>query len=330
MSEPIIIKNCTIKNNTSLNSLINLHNAVLRIYDSEFIENQNPTIFIIDSNFLGIGIKMKKNYCVNLDYGCSFYGINSNFQINKLNLSANGIMGSFIGHIYLFESIFWLNDSIFSNLTNYKWGVCIFSKNSTILLNSNHFENFSQNCLYGEEHTIILINQTIFTNYITQEFSTIICKFCELLTLQNLKFSRSFVNSFGGALNIQFTKKVDIIRSSFFNNTALEAGGIYIYDSNVYISDCVFVKNTALIGSGGGIYFENKKGRLFAYNITSTNFTGNKAKKEGGGIKFTDIIPNIDSTLFDNNYADYGPDIASYPIRIQFKVYANSKSIVFI
>jgi predicted outer membrane repeat protein len=51
------------------------------------------------------------------------------------------------------------------------------------------------------------------------------------------------------------------------------------------------------------------------YTITNTDFTNNSAKINGGAIRFTYYKPNIaGNNTFLGNTADYGPNMASYPV----------------
>ena len=57
----------------------------------------------------------------------------------------------------------------------------------------------------------------------------------------------------------------------------------------------------------------------FNLNISKTKFMNNNATNEGGALKWTFIRPFIDnsSTIFKNNKAFYGNDLASFPIRMR-------------
>ena len=61
-------------------------------------------------------------------------------------------------------------------------------------------------------------------------------------------------------------------------------------------------------------------------NISKTKFMNNKASNEGGALKWTFNRPMIDnnSTIFKNNKAFYGIDLASFPIRMRIIFYKKS------
>ena len=53
-------------------------------------------------------------------------------------------------------------------------------------------------------------------------------------------------------------------------------------------------------------------------NITQNRFESNTATREGGGIYYNYKRPVMSNNTFINNQASYGPNIASYPVKIVF------------
>ena len=59
---------------------------------------------------------------------------------------------------------------------------------------------------------------------------------------------------------------------------------------------------------------------FYDLNISNNQFFWNEAWNQGGGIKFELYMPSdiIDShNDFKDNFAPYGPNIASYPMRLK-------------
>ena len=52
------------------------------------------------------------------------------------------------------------------------------------------------------------------------------------------------------------------------------------------------------------------------YQLNNTNFTNNSAVLKGGGIYYNMVRPDFNNCIFSNNTASYGPDIASYAVKI--------------
>lgn len=53
-------------------------------------------------------------------------------------------------------------------------------------------------------------------------------------------------------------------------------------------------------------------------NISQSVFINNSATSQGGAIKYDVFRPYLQDNIFTNNTALYGPDIASYPIKVKF------------
>ena len=117
---------------------------------------------------------------------------------------------------------------------------------------------------------------------------------------------------------------LSIVRTSFINNSATNAGGgISAYNSNVYLKDSEFTLNHAFFG--GAVYAENSNvsvnGSKFLYNQAggiggglffssssvvfngSTHFIGNSGGQGGGIIAHLGSIVFCGETTFTSNYA---------------------------
>lgn len=320
LATPISIMNCTLKTNTGKMNLFDVYYSSINILDSIFLLNQNPTIFLYYSTLKGTNMILDKNFCVGIEYGCLVNAFHSKMEFLRLNVTGSDVLGSFVGNFYVFSSDLVINGTSFKDLKNYKWGICVFSKESNVSMNFDSFENFSSNCVYGEESNL-LMNNTIFLNKLPQIYSSFICDSCIQVQISNSIFNTSFLPDLGGAITIKFTLKVSLESSVFLNNSAINAGAIYIYNSNTSISHCFFKENHAFFGDGGGIKLDNEKGRIFDFLILSSIFTKNTAKHEGGAIVYTDVIPRLINVSYEENSAFYGDDVASYGIRLGFRVF---------
>lgn len=121
-------------------------------------------------------------------------------------------------------------------------------------------------------------------------------------TLDGVTVSGS-TGAYGGALYAANDGELEIIDSTFENNTATTDGGaIYIYnDNDATISGSTFTNNESLY-DGGAIYGEN------VYNVTIVDctITGNSAGDDGGGLSLFPTDPavlSITNTTIDSNDA---------------------------
>lgn len=62
-------------------------------------------------------------------------------------------------------------------------------------------------------------------------------------------------------------------------------------------------------------------GMLSKLSINNTNFTKNKAARDGGAIKWMNTQPCYHQVIFKENKAIYGDDVASIPIRMNLTIY---------
>lgn len=58
--------------------------------------------------------------------------------------------------------------------------------------------------------------------------------------------------------------------------------------------------------------------------MTNVTFSENEASEQGGAIHYNYRRPNIEDCVFTDNIARYGPDIASYPVKIRMNEDINS------
>ena len=125
-------------------------------------------------------------------------------------------------------------------------------------------------------------------------------------TLDGVTVSGS-TGAYGGALYAGNDGELEIIDSTFENNTATTNGGaVYIYnDNDATISGSTFTNNESL-ADGGAIFGE------IHYNVTIVDctITGNSAADDGGGLaldnKKPDNVLSITDTTIDANDADLG------------------------
>jgi hypothetical protein len=123
--------------------------------------------------------------------------------------------------------------------------------------------------------------------------------------------------------------QIDMIRDSTFLNNGKRAnykgGAIEMMDSHISIVNSTFINNTA--ESGGGIYFDWSSLSLCDLVVSNSTFELNRATNKGGGIFYNYKRPTLTSINNVNNSAFYGPDLASYAVKIRMQG-SNSDSMV--
>jgi hypothetical protein len=121
-------------------------------------------------------------------------------------------------------------------------------------------------------------------------------------TLDGVTVSGS-TGAYGGALYAANDGELEIIDSTFENNTATADGGaVYIYnDNDATISGSTFTNNETLY-DGGAIYGQ----LVYDVTIVDCSITGNSAGDDGGGLSFYQENPavlSITDTTIDANDA---------------------------
>ena len=149
-----------------------------------------------------------------------------------------------------------------------------------------------------------LTNCVISNNYTTGEGGGVIGN-CALIANCQFNSNEAF-NNIGGGVYLSGID-IEVVGTSFLDNTANLGAGLYISSSGLEMDDCSFIGNTCA-GFGGGIaigYYGS------SYNISNTVFEGNSAT--GGGAIFAEDngIQVIDCQIRDNVggiYLNYSND----------------------
>ncbi|MDD5326714.1 MAG: choice-of-anchor Q domain-containing protein [Phycisphaerae bacterium] len=103
----------------------------------------------------------------------------------------------------------------------------------------------------------------------------------------------------GGGIHNEGANNIKIVNCTFRDNYArYDGGGLYNYESLVFVTKCVFRNNTA-DDDGGGFYNSNTDG-----NLTGCVFSDNQAANRGGGMYNYRSGFEVINSLFSGNHAD--------------------------
>ena len=140
-----------------------------------------------------------------------------------------------------------------------------------------------------------------------------------------LYISNSYVTSMTNLVMLNWLRAAHIVNSNitsitnsnFISNgniTLNHGGAIYIIDSIVTIQSTVFTNNTA--DRGGAIDFSCTSASQWNLVLINNTFIENRAIRQGGAINYDYTRPEFDNITYLTNTAPYGPNIASYPVKI--------------
>ena len=123
---------------------------------------------------------------------------------------------------------------------------------------------------------------------------------------------------------------INLISNSTFSSwglsNVLNGGAIDIIDSKTTIESSKFISNVAQNGAAVSIRCSNYNTCI--NKISNSNLNNNRAIVNGGGIYYSLRRPNLINVQYSNNSANYGANIASYPVKI-VEVSSLNTSIIF-
>lgn len=150
----------------------------------------------------------------------------------------------------------------------------------------------------------VVLNNIIFNNTFSSNGGAIYIA-ARNVTLNNCSFINSRADQNGGGIYSLFD--IGISGCEFINNTAKMGGGLYLISTyTTHISNSIFADNFA--GThGSAAYIEG----IGTFVISSSNFTDNEAKYNGGAISSVVNLNNFTDCIFENNKANSGGAIFS-------------------
>lgn len=217
------------------------------------------------------------------------------------------------------------NITVYNSTATDSGGV-IYVIQSTTNINSSNFTLFSDRGIYADKVELLTITSSTFSQGFSKENGGfLLCISCTNITINNTYISNMSANK-GGAITMYYQENQEkpfcsIDFTVFENISAIEAGVISCADYEISITNSEFYNNSAfgsdsVWGSGGVIQFSCELNAECDLNVQDNTFMYNYAKENGGCIDWHDKMPNITNNIFLNNLAEYGPNIASFPIQL--------------
>jgi len=98
------------------------------------------------------------------------------------------------------------------------------------------------------------------------------------------------------------------------------AGAIYSMNYDLYVNYSVFDGNEAATGDAGALYLhcEELSEVSCTYELKNSVLKNNKALVNGGAIYYTFYQPSEDNVTYENNVAEFGNNVGSYPVYLQW------------
>ena len=307
-------------------SLVQLILSSLSIQDGSSIKNQD-ILFNIFLSALSISNSQLLNLKSNIQMSSSNLTIENTQITNVTNIAGTDFIFANL------DSILTVNSSSFSNSSSSFMNL----RSSQVMISNLTLTNVASPSLLSqivsstkaEMSSINVVNWTA-SNGIFFDFETssnlslsgfagsqVDIWFVKILNSNITQIDSFAINRVLQPLVVK-SSIINMISNSNFTNSgssALKAGGaISMSDSKISVTNSRFLNNKAI--SGGAISFECTSIVSCNLNINATTFSSNYATSQGGAIYYNFNRPIVIKTTFINNTADYGPDFASYAIRI--------------
>jgi hypothetical protein len=309
----------------------------------------SSSFYNISAALSGGVLYMGDDFMVNVS-SCSFVLCTSIVNGGVVSCTSTGVFSSL--------AIF---DSVFNSCFSFGQGGSLFIDNlASLRISSSSFVNSSSveegGCVFSQTVESFLISSSLFSTcrsefnggalYLSYVFSPILMLSSFLdcsgfeggaiflddnvggVVLGGSSFSNNVAIAQGGAISaIGSYTSLNLSSSNFNFNTAMNGGAIFIFKSQLNVTGCQFLSNSAISssasqcsdskGSGGAIFFNDTLTPLKASLISISTFNSNRASFFGGGIGAV-LVTNGSQVAFflsKNSFlgcsASYGPNFGS-------------------
>lgn len=195
---------------------------------------------------------------------------------------------------------------------------------SNVLI-TNSTISHSQGALSLQRSSLWIIGSVFTGNAYTDNrgfrSASILIEDCPIVQIYETSFTRNIATGFGGALFIISNRKnpgiAELVSCRFVNNSSPIGGAIDVYSSSIRIANSLFDSNRA--NEGGGLYIEASLFWDSPSTIINCSFLNNSASVQGGAVLVSIPQYTVLDSIFANNTAPYGKDLASFPVAMRLQ-----------
>ena len=328
---PMQIVNCNLEANKAEFTMIDLTTSNATIINSSSFLNVNPNMAVRETNITIKFMRSYNNFCNSKQLGCFLCAEESSWIIilgvEIKNLTSEKTSE---GAITIFDSTIYIDDLDMKKCESLGEGTCISARNSNSSIINGTLSRYFPSCLYffGGITTIA----SLYLGNSSVIFSPLMIINARQAKIEDSLFEDNNGANLGGALYLtneynDLASIVTIKNCKFINNKALSSGGaLSITNQYVQMNETFFKNNSATFG--GALFYvqQTSDGNMILKNVT---FELNSALLEGGALKYTYKHPEFQDVVFAKNSALYGPNYASYAIRIVFKIFNPKNGYLF-
>jgi hypothetical protein len=257
--------------------------------------------------------KMQSSSAVFVD--CSFDSINSG-QGSAVEASSSPVL---------------ISNLTATNITSDAQGALLKMTSSRLELNSSSLTEFNQTAISLTDMETVLIKDCTFEQGTAPAETVLKVVNFNKVTVTGSVFSNNQANTQVAALSLKVLSRwgsnstMEVSNSTFMNNTAPSMGSIHTDVKTVLITNSTFFNNSALSGSSGALQLDCLESAPCNFTVTSNNFSTNYAGLNGGAVYWTKQQPTFLNNSFSDNSAVYGPDVASFGIKMKSQDFDESQ-----
>lgn len=189
---------------------------------------------------------------------------------------------------------------------------------SQLIIIDCHFSNYRDIGLFGFQMSAVTILGSSFTSGTGKSGAAFQCYQCSTVLIERSAFMDQSAETAGAvwlwAQDPGFEGFLVVSETRFEGNSATSGGAVGLRNYHANITGSVFVGNRA--EEGAGLWLGCDVVQMCSYAVSNSTFVNNSAAVKGGGILWTGQKPELTDLTYSNNYAIYGADKASYPIRL--------------
>jgi len=180
------------------------------------------------------------------------------------------------------------------------------------------FSDFQETGIYGFALKEVTITGSSFTNGLGKMGAALQCYECQQVLLDRSIFADLQANTAGAvyvwAQDVDFRGELRVSKSNFSRNAANTGGAVAVFNYKVWITGSGFDGNRAR--EGAGLWLDCLVVDMCGFSISDSDFWNNSAVVKGGGVAWTTVKPLLANLTFSDNSAQYGQNVASYPMQI--------------
>jgi hypothetical protein len=220
-----------------------------------------------------------------------------------------------------------------TQITSAVQGCLLQTASKSLKMSSSSVSGFNQTAISSSNMDSILISDCLFERGEAPAETVLKAVNFREVKVSGSAFRYNQAKSQIAAISLQVlstwgaNSSLEVSQSSFMHNSAASIGCIYADVQTVLIVNSTFYNNSASSDSAGAVQLDCNDPAPCALAVTSNNFSSNSAVLKGGAVYWTKQQPTFMNNSFTHNSAVYGPDIASFGVKLTSLDFADHSNL---